>query len=62
MLFDCNSEIPSALAQEEEVHFRRRNFSDMLGSETGDPGPLPGYLGKGTLPRSPRLTCRVTAD
>jgi len=44
------------------VHFRRRNFLDMLESEMGDPGPLPGYLGNGTLPRSPLLSCRVTAD
>jgi len=47
MLF-CNSEIPSALAQEKEVQFGRKNFLDMLGSEMGDPGPFPGHLGKGT--------------
>jgi len=33
----------------------------MWGSEMEDPRPLPGYLGKATHPRSPFLSCRVTA-
>jgi len=56
-----NHEIPSAFGTEKEVHCRRRNFLGMLGSEMGDPGPLPGYMGKGTYPRSPLLSSRVTA-
>jgi len=37
----CNSKIPSALAQEKEVHFGWRNFLDMLGSERASPW-IPG--------------------
>jgi len=36
--------IPSALAQEKEVHWGRWNFLDMLGSEMGDSGLYPGHL------------------
>jgi len=42
MLFcKIHGEIPSAYAQEKEVHFGGRNFLGMWGSEMGDPGPLP---------------------
>jgi len=42
-------EIPSALAQEKQMHFERRKSLGMWGSEMGD-------LGKGTHPRSPLLS------
>jgi len=56
----------------EKIKFKKGSFNFLskfvitimsfsLGSEMGDPGPFLGYLGKGTLPRSPLLSCRGTA-